>query len=548
MHVADFAARAGVPVVRLAYRIEDVDPAFERPAVLVLEAPPPDALENYALKSIPYVTTEKIEKLSEKALATLLRSMLGIVTAISDASSSTARQPAFTCQHRSFAESMLQPSSISPDDADSAPLGLTMILKDEAGTMGETVRSAAPHIDYWTIMDTGSTDGTQDVIRGNLKDVSGQLVEKPFVDFATTRNDALKAHGARTAYTFMPDADFTFESLWRLRTIAWRLEQECRSWSAHICGKSMRVIRKTSDMELQMQVVFPTSEHALGEIDGWHYSYPVHEFSALGRDHTGEYIVVPRENFKMRFMDGKVFHTKSEQRWRDFDIRILEAEKVKRPNDTRVSFYLARTYNQVGDNELALAEFQRRIDMGGWYEEVFHSLLDQGRILARMGRDPTSKFKKAHDLVPNRAEPLYELAAWEQRQVDACDGNEDGDHGEEKQQQKLKGLWLEACRFQHRALGFTYAKHAAALPYPSHSTLFISSQVYDRSAAQQLVVHGYFLADLAADVFRQGKAANDALASRFPGREPHASNVAWYQKLKEKIDSELAVAAGLEKS
>ena len=534
MHVADFAARAGVPLVRFAYKIEDVDPAFERPAVLVLETPPPDASENYALKSIPCVTTAQIEGLSEEAVATLLRSMLGISIDIPDASLSTARQPAFTCPHRSFRETLQRSSSLLPDDADSAPLGLTMIVKDEAGTMGETVRSAAPHIDYWTIMDTGSTDGTQEIVRGNLTDVPGQLIEKPFVDFATTRNDALKAHGARTAYTFMPDADFTFENMWRLRMIAWRLERECRLWSAHICGKSMRVIRKTADMELQMQVVFPTSQHALGELDGWHYSYPVHEFSALGRDDAGDYIVVPRENFRMRFMDGKVFHTKSEQRWRDFDVRILEAEKLKRPNDTRVAFYLARTYNQVGDYELALAEFQRRIDLDGWYEEVFHSLLEQGRILARMGRDPTSKFQKAYELVPNRAEPLYELAAWEQKQVNACD-------------REKKGLWLEACRFQHRALGFTYAKQAAALPYPSHSTLFISSQVYDRDAALQLVVHGYFLADLAADVFRQGKVANDALASRFPGREPQASNVVWYEKLKQKIESELVIASGARK-
>ena len=550
-HIADFAARAGVPVVRIAHSLEVVDPAFERPAVLVLETPPPDASESYALKSIPYVTTAKIEELSEDALATLFRSMLGITTgASSSCSSSTSRQPAFTCQHRSFTETMLHSSSLVPDDADSAPLGLTMIVKDEADTIGETVRSAAPHIDYWTIMDTGSTDGSQDVIRGNLTDVSGQLIEKAFVDFATTRNDALKAHGARTAYTFMPDADFEFEYMWRLRTIAWRLEQECRSWSAHICGKSMRVITQLTGTAYPMQVVFPTSEHALGELDGWHYSYPVHEFSALGRDDAGEYIAVPRENFRIRFMDGKVFHTKSEQRWRDFDIRILEAEKLKRPNDTRVSFYLARTYKQVGDDELALAEFQRRIDMGGWYEEVFHSLLDQGRILARMGRDPTSKLKEAHDIAPNRAEPLYELAAWEQKQVDACDDVEDDYRDEEKQQQKqqqkqkLKGLWLEACRFQHRALGFTYAKHAAALPYPSHSTLFVSSPVYDFKAALQLVVHGYFLAELSADVYRQGKVANAALASQFPGKEPHASNVEWYDKLERKIESELAFAAG----
>ena len=195
---------------------------------------------------------------------------------------------------------MEQPSLIESDDADSAPLGLTMIVKDEAGTIGETVRSAAPHIDYWTIMDTGSTDGTQSVIRGNLTATPGQLVEKSFVDFATTRNDALRAHGGHTAYTFMPDADFTFENMWRLRMIAWRLEQECRFWSAHVCGKSMRVIAQMATSAHEMQVVFPTSQHALGEPDGWHYSYPVHEFSGLGHDNAGEHIAVPQELFRTR--------------------------------------------------------------------------------------------------------------------------------------------------------------------------------------------------------------------------------------------------------
>lgn len=60
------------------------------------------------------------------------------------------------------------------------------------------------------------------------------------------------------------------------------------------------------------------------------------------------------------------------------------------------------------------------------------------------------------------------------------------------------------------------------------------------------MVHGYFLAELSAGVFRQGKLANDALASRFVGQEPHASNVEWYGKLRKKIESDLSAAAGAE--
>ena len=111
MHVADFAARAGVPVVRMR--------TGSKTSTLRLRGPRCSSWRRHLLmihkimllKSIPHVTTAKIEELSEDALATLLRSMLGISTDIADASSSTARQPAFTCQHRSFRETLQHSSS-----------------------------------------------------------------------------------------------------------------------------------------------------------------------------------------------------------------------------------------------------------------------------------------------------------------------------------------------------------------------------------------------------------------------------------------------------
>jgi hypothetical protein len=40
-------------------------------------------------------------------------------------------------------------------------LGLVMIVKNEAHGIRETLESFKPFIDRWTILDTGSTDGTQ---------------------------------------------------------------------------------------------------------------------------------------------------------------------------------------------------------------------------------------------------------------------------------------------------------------------------------------------------------------------------------------------------
>lgn len=40
-------------------------------------------------------------------------------------------------------------------------LGLVMIVKDEVGTINITLGSIRDHVDDWTIVDTGSNDGTQ---------------------------------------------------------------------------------------------------------------------------------------------------------------------------------------------------------------------------------------------------------------------------------------------------------------------------------------------------------------------------------------------------
>jgi glycosyltransferase involved in cell wall biosynthesis len=84
-------------------------------------------------------------------------------------------------------------------------LSLVMIVKDEAANIKDVLASVKPHIDRFTIWDTGSTDGTQDVVRAAMEGKPGLLHEEPFIgcsfkdashlnhiiDFAATRNRAL---------------------------------------------------------------------------------------------------------------------------------------------------------------------------------------------------------------------------------------------------------------------------------------------------------------------------------------------------------------------
>src|SRR5204862_2757696 len=84
---------------------------------------------------------------------------------------------------------------------------LNMIVRNEAPVIRRCLDSVRPIIDYWVIVDTGSTDGTQDIIRELYKDIPGELHERPWVDFAHNRTETLNLARERAEYIFVIDAD-----------------------------------------------------------------------------------------------------------------------------------------------------------------------------------------------------------------------------------------------------------------------------------------------------------------------------------------------------
>src|SRR5271154_6929613 len=93
-----------------------------------------------------------------------------------------------------------------------ATICLNMIVKDEAPVIRRCLDSVRPFIDHWVIVDTGSSDGTQDIIRNHLKDLPGELIERPWVDFAHNRSEALAAARNKANYVLVIDADETLEA------------------------------------------------------------------------------------------------------------------------------------------------------------------------------------------------------------------------------------------------------------------------------------------------------------------------------------------------
>ena len=90
-------------------------------------------------------------------------------------------------------------------------IGLCMIVKDEAALIERCVDSVRPLLDYVLVEDTGSTDGTQDIVRDYLRrhKLPGEVFEAPWRDFAHNRSLALaRLREIKTIdYALIIDAD-----------------------------------------------------------------------------------------------------------------------------------------------------------------------------------------------------------------------------------------------------------------------------------------------------------------------------------------------------
>ena len=90
-------------------------------------------------------------------------------------------------------------------------IGLNMIVKNEAHVIKRCLDSLRVEnlIDYYHIIDTGSTDGTQEIIKEYFKEknIDGQIEKYLFTDFSDCRNRALNGIKDKVDYVFWIDAD-----------------------------------------------------------------------------------------------------------------------------------------------------------------------------------------------------------------------------------------------------------------------------------------------------------------------------------------------------
>jgi glycosyltransferase involved in cell wall biosynthesis len=270
-------------------------------------------------------------------------------------------------------------------------LALTMMVKDESVSIKKSMDSVVDIVDSIIIYDTGSTDDTIEIIKKwasqNNKPLS--LKQGEFCDFSTSRNILLEfAENIENPpeYLLLLDSNDELKKQNELLTFiktnpatGYLLQQ---SWSVHGKCHNYWNIRLIKNKSL------------------WRYTGRVHEYIET-KTPNEKVIRVPEECilYQDRLVDGQ----KSFARFKR-DVILLLEDHLNNPTEPRTCFYLAQSYDCLGDTENAYKYYKIRTKLKGFYEEVFYSYLK----MATMSKSWEDKFTaciKAYEIIP-RVEPL----------------------------------------------------------------------------------------------------------------------------------------------
>ena len=86
---------------------------------------------------------------------------------------------------------------------------LCMIVKDESHIIQDCLKSVARFIDRYDITDTGSTDGTQDLIKKTFDElgIPGDVHQSDWKGFGKSRSESLENCEIKADYGLIIDAD-----------------------------------------------------------------------------------------------------------------------------------------------------------------------------------------------------------------------------------------------------------------------------------------------------------------------------------------------------
>ena len=266
------------------------------------------------------------------------------------------------------------------------------MIKNEEKIIKRCIESILNICDAICITDTGSTDTTIEILTQYFKElkIPAKLYHNEWKDFGQSRTQSykncvemckeLKWSGDDT-YGLLLDADMklivkNFSKNTLIKN-GYTLIQENPCIKYH----NVRLIRLNGEWTC----VSKTHEYWSGNDIG-HISYENMYINDIG--------------------DGG---SKADKYTRD--AKLLEEGIKEEPTNVRYHFYLGQTYRDLKEYKKAIEFYTKRIELGGWHEEIFQSYYSIGKCYLNLGDLYACEMwmQKAHKFRPSRPESIYFL-------------------------------------------------------------------------------------------------------------------------------------------
>ena len=249
---------------------------------------------------------------------------------------------------------------------------LLSMVKNETRIIERLMGSVKGRVDAIVICDTGSTDDTVDKATKWLatNDMSGEIFSYPFKNFGVSRTQSflscqewVKKVGwdATKTWALVLDGDMMLsEPIDRQRLEALGPEQagvSLKQSAGSLVYSNMRVMRCS---------------------EPWICKGATHEAWTCP---SGKHTTLFEAPVLIDHGDGGC---KSDKYPRD--VRLLKEDLLEMPNDARTHFYLGQTYLCMRDWANAIPILKRRIEIGGWDEELYIARLYLGECYENSGQ------------------------------------------------------------------------------------------------------------------------------------------------------------------
>ena len=324
---------------------------------------------------------------------------------------------------------------------DGVTVTLCAIVKNESHIIKEMLESMIPYIDRYDITDTGSDDGTPELIKEFMDEngVPGEVYLSDWKGFGKSRTEALRNCDGKATYAWMIDADDKIDG-----TFEYPKEMTHHAYSLRLGRPDFSWFRNQ---------IFKTGV-------GWQYTGVLHEYAELPNLPPEQQQII-KWGASDYYVNARTLGARNvgiepvEKYSRDAEILLSaltnEEDPYYEPNNVRYQFYLAQSYFDSQQWPEAEEAYAKRVEMGGWEEEVFFAKFRIAILKGIQGNDfeiVKEAYLDAWNYRPNRAEPLYEIS----KMYRAMD--------------KPRLAWI-------------YSKIGTTIPYPENDILFIARDVYD---------------------------------------------------------------------